>query len=203
MRAARKSSCFLGVASAMMLLVAPSGARTHSPASSSLQSASHNGQDHSLLLYNTHTAERIELVYRRGDQFIPSALAKLDYFLRDHRTGDVRHFDPSLYDILSDLTLSIGRPGGEIDIICGYRTPSTNESLRAHTTGVAKNSLHIQAEAIDLRMPGVDTLKLRKAALALHRGGVGYYPHSDFIHVDVGRVRQWCFDCPANVIAGD
>src|SRR5580765_1414927 len=91
MRAARKSSCFLGVASAMMLLVAPSGARTHSPASSSLQSASQNGQDHSLLLYNTHTAERIELVYRRGDQFIPSALAKLDYFLRDHRTGDVRH----------------------------------------------------------------------------------------------------------------
>jgi uncharacterized protein YcbK (DUF882 family) len=75
--------------------------------------------------------------------------------------------------------------------------------LRAHTTGVAKNSLHIQAEAIDLRMPGIETLKLRKAALALGRGGVGYYPHSDFIHVDVGRVRQWCFDCAAGLIADD
>jgi len=87
--------------------------------------------------------------------------------------------------------------------VCGYRTPSTNESLRAHTTGVARNSLHIQAEAIDLRMPGVDTFKLRQAALALRRGGVGYYPHSDFIHVDTGRVRQWCFDCPASLTTGD
>jgi uncharacterized protein YcbK (DUF882 family) len=108
-----------------------------------------------------------------------------------------------LYDILFDLASSVGRSGAEIDIICGYRTPSTNESLRARTTGVAKNSLHIQAEAIDLRIPGFDTLKLRRAALALHRGGVGYYPHSDFIHVDVGRVSQWCFDCPGNLIAGD
>jgi uncharacterized protein YcbK (DUF882 family) len=75
--------------------------------------------------------------------------------------------------------------------------------LRASTSGVAKNSLHIQAEAIDLRMPGVDTITLRKAALALRRGGVGYYPHSDFIHVDTGRFRQWCFDCPSSLISGD
>jgi len=205
MQAARKISRCLWVAAAgaMLFLIASSGSPTQSRAASSQQSASQDGQDHRLQLYNTHTAERIELVYRRGDQYIPSALAKLDYFLRDHRTGDVRHFDPRLYDILSDLTLSIGHPSGEIDIICGYRAPSTNESLRAHTTGVAKNSLHIQAEAIDLRMPGVDTLQLRKAALGLRRGGVGYYPHSDFIHVDVGRVRQWCFDCPAGLIAGD
>jgi len=187
----------------MLLLIAPGGARAQLRAAASEQSASREGRDRLLLLYNTHTAERIEIVYRHNDQYIPGALAKLDYFLRDHRTGDVRHFDPRLYDILSDLTSSIGHPGGEIDIVCGYRTPSTNESLRAHTTGVAKNSLHIQAEAIDLRMPGIDTLKLRKAALALQRGGVGYYPHSDFIHVDVGRVRQWCFDCPATLAVGD
>src|ERR1700722_4848701 len=196
-----------------MLLIAPIGARVRSSEvssqqasaqeSSSRQASSQNADEHRLLLYNTHTAERIDIVYRRGDQYIPSALAKLDYFLRDHQTSDVRHFDPRLYDILSDLTLSIGHPGGEIDIVCGYRTPSTNESLRAHTTGVAKNSLHIQAEAIDLRMPGINTLKLRQAALALRRGGVGYYPHSDFIHVDTGRARQWCFDCPANLISGD
>jgi uncharacterized protein YcbK (DUF882 family) len=161
------------------------------------------GLDHRLVLYNTHTAERIDIVYRRGEEYNSAALAKLDYFLRDHVTGDVRHFDPRLYDILSDLTAAVGRPGGEIEIVCGYRTPTTNESLRAHTTGVAKHSLHIQAEAIDLRMPGINTLKLRKAALALGRGGVGYYPHSDFIHVDTGRVRQWCFECPADLMSGD
>jgi uncharacterized protein YcbK (DUF882 family) len=186
------------VAGAMLSLIAPIGSRAQSPDASAPQV-----QDHLLRLYNTHTGERLDIVYRRGNQYIPSALAKLDYFLRDHRTGDVRHFDPRLYDILADLTVSVGHPGGEIDIVCGYRTPSTNESLRAHTSGVAKNSLHIQAEAIDLRIPGVDTLQLRKAALALGRGGVGYYPHSDFIHVDTGRVRQWCFDCPAGLISGD
>jgi uncharacterized protein YcbK (DUF882 family) len=161
------------------------------------------GLEHRLVLYNTHTAERIDIVYRRGDEYIPEALAKLDYFLRDHVTGDVRHFDPRLYDILSDLTAAVGHPSGEIEIVCGYRTPTTNESLRAHTTGVAKHSLHIQAEAIDLRMPGINTLKLRAAALTLRRGGVGYYPHSDFIHVDTGRVRQWCFECPADLMSGD
>ncbi len=190
------------VAAAMLLLAASSGARAQSRAVSSEQPSS-EGQNHGLRLYNTHTGERIDIIYRHGDQYVSDALAKLDYFLRDHVTGDVRHFDPRLYDILSDLTLSVGHPGGEIDIVCGYRTPSTNASLREHTTGVAKNSLHIQAEAIDLRMPGVNTLTLRRAALALHRGGVGYYPHSDFIHVDTGRVRQWCFDCAASLITGD
>ena len=187
----------------MLFRFGGSDARAQSRTVSAQQSPSQEGQNHRLLLYNTHTAERIDIVYRRGEQYIPGALAQLDYFLRDHRTGDVRHFDPRLYDILYDLTASVGHAGGEIDIVCGYRTSSTNESLRARTTGVAKNSLHIQAEAIDLRMPGIDTLKLRKAALALGRGGVGYYPHSDFIHVDVGRVRQWCFDCSPSLIAGD
>jgi uncharacterized protein YcbK (DUF882 family) len=199
----RKIQRCLWVGCAMLFLSAPSDSRAQSRTVSLQQSSSQKGQDHRLLLYNTHTAERIDIVYRRGEQYIPGALAQLDYFLRDHRTGDVRHFDPRLYDILDDLISSIGHSGVEIDIVCGYRTSSTNESLRAHTTGVAKNSLHIQGEAIDLRMPGIDTLKLRKAALSLRRGGVGYYPHSDFIHVDVGRVRQWCFDCPRSLIAGD
>jgi uncharacterized protein YcbK (DUF882 family) len=198
MLAVRKNYLGLWVAGAMLFLIAASGARGQGSGASSTASA-----EHTLQLYNTHTNEKIDVVYRRGDQYIQGALAKLDYFLRDHNTNEVRHFDPRLYDILSDLTASVGRPGGEIDIVCGYRTTSTNAALRAHTSGVAKNSLHIQAEAIDLRMPGVNTLKLRKAALALARGGVGYYPHSDFIHVDTGRVRQWCFDCPASLINGD
>jgi uncharacterized protein YcbK (DUF882 family) len=203
MRGLRKISWYLYVAAAVCLLATSSGAHAQTRAVTASQAVSETNQDHRLTLYNTHTAERIDIVYRRGEQYIPGALAKLDYFLRDHQTNEVRHFDPRLYDILADLTASVGRPNSEIDIVCGYRTPSTNESLRAHTTGVAKNSLHIQAEAIDLRMPGIDTLALRRAALALRRGGVGYYPHSDFIHVDTGRVRQWCFDCPAALSTGD
>jgi uncharacterized protein YcbK (DUF882 family) len=192
----------LWVAAGAVLLAVGPGMRAQSSETANRQSAAKESQEHRLVLYNTHTNERIDIIYRRGDEYVAGALAKLDYFLRDHQNGDVRHFDPRLYDILSDLTSSVGHPNGEIDIVCGYRTPTTNETLRAHTNGVAKNSLHIQAEAIDLRMPGIDTLRLRRAALALARGGVGYYPHSDFIHVDTGRVRQWCFDCPASLSTG-
>jgi uncharacterized protein YcbK (DUF882 family) len=187
-----------GIASALVFLIAPVAA---SGQSNSLPTP--QPQEHRLRLFHTHTGERIDIVYRRGDAYLPDAIAKLDFLLRDFRTGDVRHFDPRLYDTLEDLTASVGRLGAQIDIVCGYRSPWTNEFLRSHTSGVAKNSLHIQAEAIDLRIPGVDTLKLRRAALNLHRGGVGYYPHSDFIHVDVGRVRQWCFDCPPSLLTGD
>jgi uncharacterized protein YcbK (DUF882 family) len=203
MRPLKSISRGLWLLTAVSLLVASSGARAQSLAVSSAVATASQGVEHRLVLYNTHTAERIDIVYRRGERYVPEALAKLDYFLRDHVTGDVRHFDPRLYDILSDLTASVGHPGGQIEIVCGYRSESTNAALREHTTGVAKNSLHIQAEAIDLRMPGINTLTLRRAALALNRGGVGYYPHSDFIHVDTGRVRQWCFECPASLITGD
>ncbi|HXX27130.1 MAG TPA: DUF882 domain-containing protein [Terriglobales bacterium] len=143
--------------------------------------------------YHTHTHERLDVVYRRGDTYIPAALDELDHYLRDHRTGDVRHFDPRLFDLLYDLTASVHDAGGEIDVICGYRTPGSNEFLRARSahTGVARHSLHMQAEAIDIRVPGIATWQLRDAALHLHRGGVGYYRSSDFVHVDMGRVRQW------------
>jgi uncharacterized protein YcbK (DUF882 family) len=149
--------------------------------------------EYRLRFYHTHTGERLDVVYRRGDQYIPEALDELDHFLRDHRTGDLRHFDPRLFDLLHDLTASLGDSGGEIDVICGYRTPWSNEFLRARSphTGVAQHSLHMQAEAIDIRLPGVPTSELRDAALRLHRGGVGYYRASDFVHVDVGRVRHW------------
>ncbi len=149
--------------------------------------------EYRLLFYHTHTNERLDVVYRRGDQYIPEALDKLDHFLRDHRTGDVHHYDPRLFDLLHDLTASLGDSGGEIDVICGYRTPWSNEFLRTRSphTGVAQHSLHMQAEAIDIRLPGIATAELRDAALRLHRGGVGYYRSSDFVHVDVGRVRHW------------
>ena len=200
MRAWRGISRGLVVCMAMMGLIATGGVRAQGRDEGA---QSGQGQDRFLVLNNLHTGERLRIVYRHGDEYVAGALGKLDYFLRDHETGEVRHFDPRLYDILADLTSAVGHPGGEIEIVCGYRAPSTNAALRARTMGVAKNSLHIQAEAIDLRMAGVDTLKLRKAALGLRRGGVGYYPHSDFIHVDTGRVRQWCFDCPASLSNGD
>lgn len=144
-----------------------------------------------LRLYETHTGEHIDIVYRRGNEYDPAALGRLDHFLRDHRTGDEHHYDPRLFDLLTDLTASAGAPDAEIAVICGYRSPRSNEYLRTHTAGVAKNSLHMQAEAIDIRLPGVKTSELRRRALLLARGGVGYYPVSDFVHVDVGRVRQW------------
>jgi uncharacterized protein YcbK (DUF882 family) len=152
-------------------------------------------QEHHLRLYHTHTGEHIDIVYRRGDRYLPEAEAQLDYFLRDHRTGAVKHYDPHVFDILSDLAATVEHPDAEIEIICGYRTPGSNEFLRARSPGVAKNSQHIQAHAIDMRIPGVDTLKLYNAALAMSRGGVGYYPRSAFVHVDTGRVRTWCYGC--------
>jgi uncharacterized protein YcbK (DUF882 family) len=156
-----------------------------------------------LRLYETHRQQRIDIVYRRGDDYIQAAIAKLDYFLRDHLNGSVPHYDPRVFDLLVQLSAAVGRPGGEIDVICGYRSPDTNHYLRLHSAGVAQHSLHMQAEAIDIRMPGVKTDFLRETALALHEGGVGYYPHSNFVHVDVGRVRQWCFQCTVKPSALD
>ena len=147
--------------------------------------------EYRLRMFHTHTGESIDLVYRRGDSYVPEALARLNQFLRDHRTGAVHDYDPRLFDLLSALQQSIGLPGREIDVICGYRSPWSNEFLRRRSLGVAAHSLHMQAEAIDIRIPGISTLDLRNAALALHLGGVGYYPVSNFVHVDVGRVRQW------------
>ncbi|HKV78764.1 MAG TPA: DUF882 domain-containing protein [Candidatus Sulfotelmatobacter sp.] len=147
--------------------------------------------EYRLHFFHTHTGERLTVVYRRGDDYVPEALSRLDMYLRDHRTGSVRHYDPRIFDLLHDLTLKVGRPRAEIDVVCGYRTPRSNELLRTHGHRVARHSLHIQAMAIDIRVPGVKTSTLRDAALILHRGGVGYYSSSDFIHVDVGRVRRW------------
>lgn len=148
-------------------------------------------QQYRLRLYHTHTNERIDVVYRIGDTYLPDAVDSLDHFLRDHRTGTVYRLDPRLFDLLHDLTSALGRPDTEIDIVCGYRTPWSNEFLRRTTVGVAQHSLHMEGEAIDIRIPGVPTATLRNAALSLHRGGVGYYPQSQFVHVDVGRVRWW------------
>jgi uncharacterized protein YcbK (DUF882 family) len=140
---------------------------------------------------HTHTGERLNIVYRDGEGYDQESLARLNRYLRDHRTGEIHEYDPRVFDLLHDLTTALGNPDLEIDVICGYRTPWSNEFLRTHGHGVASHSLHLQAMAIDIRVPGIPTARLRDAALALHRGGVGYYAASNFVHVDVGRVRHW------------
>jgi uncharacterized protein YcbK (DUF882 family) len=164
-----------------------------SPIARALDASQPSSPEYRLRFYHTHTREHLDIVYRRGDTYLPAAMEQLDHYLRDHRTGEVRHFDPRLFDLLHDLTSSLNDAGGEIDVICGYRTPWSNEFLRTRSahTGVAVHSLHMQAEAIDIRLPGIPTSAVRDAALRLQRGGVGYYRSSDFVHVDVGPVRRW------------
>jgi uncharacterized protein YcbK (DUF882 family) len=169
----------------VLLLAAPLG--------QTLKSETFSPREYRLCFYHTHSRERLAIVYRRGETYLSESLAKLDYYLRDSRTGDVRHFDPHLFDLLYELTSSVHDDGGEIDVVCGYRTPESNEFLRTRgaKTGVAVHSLHMQAEAIDIRLPGIATARVRDAALRLQRGGVGYYRDSNFVHVDVGPVRHW------------
>jgi len=151
------------------------------------------GQVYRLHMFHTHSGESIDVVYRVGDTYLPDGLAKLNHFLRDHRTQNVSEYDPKEFDLLHSLLAKLGRPNGEIDIICGYRTPWSNNLLRSRSSnsGVAQHSQHMLAKAIDIRVPGVSTTSLRDAALSLHAGGVGYYPVNRFVHVDVGPVRQW------------
>ncbi len=149
-----------------------------------------------LRMDNIHTGEKIDIVYRVGNTYVPEALAKLNAFLRDHNTQDVKDYDPKEFDVLHAMMTRLGRASdGVIDVVCGYRTPETNAALRhgSARTGVAEHSQHMEGHAIDLRVPGVSTATLRNAVLSLHAGGVGYYPVSQFVHVDVGPVRQWVF----------
>ncbi|HRP23429.1 YcbK family protein [Thauera sp.] len=153
--------------------------------------ASHAAQhDRHLGFRHTHTNERLQLVYRNGNGYIQPALQRMNWFFRDFRTGESTRMDPRLYDLLHALSIACG--GDTFEIISGYRSPATNNALRkTGGGGVAKRSLHMDGKAIDIRLVGVDTRRLRDAALALGAGGVGYYPNSDFVHIDTGPVRSW------------
>jgi uncharacterized protein YcbK (DUF882 family) len=141
--------------------------------------------------HNTHTDEHLRLDFRTADgQFIPEALGKFDLILGDHRSEQHRNMDPQLYVLLVDLAEAAGVEP-HYEIISAYRAAETNEKLRSNGGGQAKNSQHIQGKAIDVRLKGVTTERLRDLALALKRGGVGYYRKSDFVHVDTARVRYW------------
>lgn len=146
-----------------------------------------------LSFFNTHTGERLKTTYCCDGRYEPEALKALNHILRDFRADEVKPIDPKLFDLLHELsgTLETDSP---YHIISGYRSPHTNSVLRAKggaNTGVASRSLHMVGKAIDIRVPGVKLDHLRGAARSLKLGGVGYYPSSNFVHVDTGRVRFW------------
>ena len=186
-----RAKFLLPVASAAALLVPINSFSLATPTATGAVS----GPSYMLHLHHLHTGEDLDVVYKVGNRYLPDAVAKLNYFLRDHRTNAVSHYDVREFDLLHSVMSKLGKPDGVIDVVCGYRTPWSNAFLRgkAPVTGVAKNSQHMQARAIDIRVPGVDTRELRDIALSLHGGGVGYYPVSQFVHVDVGPVRTWSF----------
>jgi uncharacterized protein YcbK (DUF882 family) len=148
------------------------------------------GPTRSLAFLNLHTAERLKTTYWADGQYIPGALDEINYILRDFVAGEVAPMDVGLLDLLTALHTKMDSIQ-QFEIISGYRSPATNAMLRAKSNGVAKKSLHMRAMAIDIHLPGRDLASLRNAAMELQMGGVGYYPSSNFIHVDVGPVRHW------------
>jgi uncharacterized protein YcbK (DUF882 family) len=148
------------------------------------------GNERSLHFFHTHTGESGEIVYWAEGHYSPDGLARIDQLLRDHYSGEVKRIDVRLLELLHRLAGKLGA-SAPYHVISGYRSPTTNAMLAARSGGVATHSLHIEGQAIDLNLPGCALRALREAALALRGGGVGFYPASDFVHVDVGRVRWW------------
>jgi uncharacterized protein YcbK (DUF882 family) len=146
--------------------------------------------DRELSFFNIHTHESLSTEYCRSGCLDPSSLEKIDYILRDDRVGEIKKIDVRLLDLLLILRRKIAAEN-PYHVISGYRSPKTNEYLRVHGHGVAEHSLHLLGQAIDIRVPGVRLQDLYRTAVSLRLGGVGFYPGSDFVHVDVGRIRTW------------
>jgi len=143
-----------------------------------------------LAFHNLHTDEKLRVSYWKDGTYDRRALAQINHILRDHYSGDVTSMSPRLIDLLYDLQRKVNndRP---VEIISGYRSPQTNLILARASDGVAKNSYHTRGMALDIRMTGTSLPKIHNTALAMRRGGVGYYPDSQFVHVDVGPLRRW------------
>lgn len=148
-------------------------------------------RDRYLLFYNPNTGESIRQVYwTPRDGYIREAISEVSWGLRDHHNDQVKLFDTNVLDQLYALQVQIS-PGRPVHVISGYRSQSTNSMLREHSRRVARNSYHIQAMALDIRLPDGRVSDLYQAARSLGAGGVGYYPRSNFVHVDSGPVRYW------------
>ena len=144
----------------------------------------------SLSLYNPHTKDSFNGVYWFKGEYDSDALKRINHIMRDFRINDVKQIDTRLLDLLSKISLKL-KPKKPFHVISGYRSPETNARLRKRGKGAAKNSYHIQGKAVDIRLPGLRTSVLRRAAYKLKGGGVGYYPHQRFVHIDVGPIRYW------------
>lgn len=142
-----------------------------------------------LSFYHTHTGKHLDVTYKIAGQYVPSALQQVNSHLRDFRTRETYPIDTNLLDILYKIKQQAG--GGVYEVISGYRSPKTNAMLRNKSNGVAKRSLHMLGRAIDVRLAGLKTRDLRDIARSLQGGGVGYYPKSNFVHLDTGRIRSW------------
>ncbi len=149
-----------------------------------------NNGEKQLAFLNLHTGERIRSTYWVEGSYIPEELQIIENLLRDHRTGELHTIDTRLLDMLQLLQKQIGARK-EFHVISAYRSPKTNAMLASRSNKVVKKSLHMYGRAIDIRLPEYSLSELRKAALSLKIGGVGYYPKSNFIHIDTGRVRFW------------
>jgi uncharacterized protein YcbK (DUF882 family) len=146
--------------------------------------------DRKLAFFNTHTGESLEAVYWENGKYLSPAITKIDHILRDHRTNEIKPIDIRLLDLLSAVAMKF-EAQQPFHIISGYRSQETNAFLRQCGRDVARNSLHMQGKAADIRLPDVRLASLRQAAVNLKGGGVGYYPRSNFVHIDVGRIRYW------------
>lgn len=144
----------------------------------------------SLSFYHTHTGESLSRVFWANGHYLPDALIEINKLLRDHRTNQVATIEPALLSLLERVGSLVGG-GDTFHVISGYRSPETNQMLAARSNGIAKHSLHLDGKAIDIRIPGRDLTQVRNAASSLRGGGVGFYPGSQFVHIDTGRVRSW------------
>jgi uncharacterized protein YcbK (DUF882 family) len=143
-----------------------------------------------LSFHALNTGEKADLAYWAQGDYVPESLMEINRVLRDHRTDQVAAIDIQLLDLLHRISTALGT-NQPFQVISGYRSPTSNLMLVENTAGVAKRSLHMEGKAIDVRLPGIALADLRRAGLMLRGGGVGYYPDSDFVHLDVGRVRAW------------
>lgn len=143
-----------------------------------------------LAFHNLHTGEKLDTVYWADGRYLPEAMRHIDWLLRDFRTDEIHPIDPRLLDLLAEMHGRL-QTRAPFHVISGYRSPQTNAMLASISDGVAQNSLHLEGKAIDIRVPGQRLRHVRAAAVSLRRGGVGYYPQSDFVHVDTGSVRYW------------
>ncbi len=185
----RRNFLILG-ASALAALVIPTSRAKSAYLSSPTQNMLRGKQERSLSFYNLHTGESLKTTYWFKGRYIQESLNDIKKIMRDYRTGTTKPVDKDLLDQLLAIQGKLDTYA-QVQLFSGYRSPKTNEMLRKNSGGVAKKSLHMLGKAVDISIPGRELFMIKRAAVSLNAGGVGYYPESGFVHIDTGDVRQW------------